>query len=369
MKKPSRKIVFAIAVVAVLALSYYTFLQLNQPKPVLLQGSGATFPMEQILAWISQVNREYPWLSIEYAGGGSGKGQSDFLQGIVDFAASDVPFKTPDWEKARNSFSGVYQVPFILGGVAVIYNIPDLPSNQVLRLSGEVLAGMLLGEVEYWDDPRIAELNPGVRLPHERITFVHRSDASGTTEVFTTYLSLVSSEWKNKVGSGKTVSWPLDESGRGVGAPGNPGVAELVKKTPYSLGYVELAYAKGLGVAMLKNGAGEYVLPTQETIGAAAAGAISDIDPESDVSKYSILSKILASKNPKAYPIASPSYLLIKHPSAYATEKRKGVATFLEYIFSKGQETGNIVEGYVPIPQQWREIGLRVVKALKDYKG
>lgn len=336
------------------------------PAPVLLTGSGATFPMEQIRAWISQVRSIHPWLQVEYAGGGSGKGQSDLLQGIVDFAASDTPFKTQDWERARNLFGGVYQLPIILGGVAVVYNVPEVPSNVNLRFTVEVLVDILLGEIEYWDDPRIKELNPGVELPHAKIVFVHRSDSSGTTEVFTTFLSLHSKKWKEKVGAGKLVKWPLDELGRGVGAPGNPGVAQAVKNTPYSLGYVELAYAKGLGVAALKNKAGKYVVPSSESIKAAAAGGVAISDAGANLAELKILESILNSDNPDAYPITSPSYLLLKSPSSYPPEKRRALAVFLEYIFSKGQSAGNVVEGYVAVPDSWRQLGLKVASEFKE---
>lgn len=360
--------VAAVATVAAVSIAYAVWSILFKPVPVLLSGSGATFPMEQIQAWAIQVNKVHPWLTVEYAGGGSGKGQSDFLQGIVDFAASDPPLKSSDWEKARGSYGGVYQLPIVLGAVAVVYNIPELPQGYNLRLTGEVLVDILLGKIERWDDPRIAELNQGVKLPSARITFIHRSDSSGTTEVFTSYLSFVSEEWRNKVGVGKTVKWPLAEVGRASGAPGNPGVAALVRETPYSIGYVELAFAKGLGIAMLRNNAGRFVLPTPETIAAAAAGAVAEFDPESDVSKLGILQKILASRDPNAYPIASPSYLLVKHPKAYTPEKRTGIATFLEYVFTDGQKLENIVEGYIPVPEQWREIGRRVARTIRNYR-
>ena len=335
-----------------------------QQAPVVLLGSGATFPMEQIIAWAVQVKKVHPWISIEYGGGGTGKGQSDFLQGVVDFAGSDVPLKTSDWEKARNLYGGVLQVPIILGGVAVVYNIPELPPDYNLRLTGEVLADILLGGIEYWDDPRIAELNPGVELPHQRIVFVHRSESSGTTEVFTAYLSKVSSEWRSRVGAGKTVNWPLDALGRGVGALGNPGVAQAVKSTPYSMGYVELAYTKGLGVAALRNKAGEYVVPSKESV-TKAAEALPQINPAEDLSKLNILHALLDSEKPGAYPIVSLSYLLVKTPPAYTPEKARALYIFLEHVLGEGQEEKNLVEGYAPLPKPLRET---LLAALRDFE-
>ncbi|MEM0459652.1 MAG: phosphate ABC transporter substrate-binding protein PstS [Thermofilaceae archaeon] len=360
----------AAAVIVATASALYLLQREEAPStPVQLLGSGATFPMEQILAWSSQVRQVRSWVQPEYSGGGSGKGQSDFLQGIVDFAASDTPLKTSDWERARKEFGGVYQIPFILGAVAVVYNLPEVPANVHLRLTGEVLADILLGEIEYWDDPRIAQLNPGVSLPRARIILVHRSDSSGTTEVFTTYLSLVSEKWKTRVGAGKLVKWPLAEVGRAVGAPGNPGVAEAVRTTPYSIGYVELAYAKGLGVAALRNRAGNFVLPTRETVRAAAAGVPAIEDASANIAELRLLEKLLTSEDPNAYPIVSPSYLLIKHPSSYTPEKRRALAEFLNYIFTEGQKPENIVEGYIPVPESWARLGLKVAEELRNYRG
>jgi len=357
----------AAALAAILALIFLGQLGARelspQPPqtPVVLLGSGATFPMEQILAWALQVKRIYPWLVVEYGGGGTGKGQSDFLQGVVDFAGSDVPLKTADWERAKSLYGGVLQVPIILGGVAVVYNIPELPPGYSLKLTGEVLADILLGKIEYWDDPRLAELNPGVVLPHERIVFVHRSDSSGTTEVFTTYLSKVSSEWRSKVGSGKTVSWPLDALGRGVGAQGNPGVAQAVRGTPYSIGYVELAYIRGLGVAALRNRSGEFVVPSRESV-SKAAEALPLVNPLEDLSKLNILIILLDSEKPGAYPIVSPSYLLVKAPSAYTPEKARAMCAFLKYVLTEGQEEKSLVEGYAPLPRPLREMLLSTLE-------
>lgn len=366
--KRSAVIAGAVALGLLAIATWVLFFQSSEEPstPVLLLGSGATFPMEQVKAWASQVSKVHPWLQVEYAGGGTGKGQNDFLLGIVDFACSDVPLKAADWEKAKAQFGGVYQLPMILGGVAVVYNIPEVPPDVNLRLTAEVLADILLGKIEYWDDPRIRELNPEVSLPRARIVFVHRSDASGTTEVFTTFLSTYSAEWREAVGAGKTVKWPLDELGRGVGAPGNPGVAQAVKTTPYSLGYVELAYAKGLGVAAIRNRAGRFVLPSADSIRVAAAGAVSITDAGANLADLRILESILSSSSPEAYPIASPSYLLVKSPSAYPPEKRKAIAAFLEFVFSRGQSSENIVEGYVPIPESWRQLGLQAASKFKE---
>ncbi|UNQ73079.1 phosphate ABC transporter substrate-binding protein PstS [Infirmifilum sp. NZ] len=334
--------------------------QPNYPSAT-LSGSGATFPQAQINVWVSEFSKKYPTIKVEYAGGGSGKGQSDFIQGVVDFACSDVPLKTADWEKARSAYGAVYQIPWVAGGVAFVFNIPEL-GNATLRLSQSVLVNVLLGRVEYWDDPSIASLNPGLKLPHQKIIFVHRSDASGTTNVVTAFLSKVSQEWRERVGAGLTVQWPLDSVGRGVGAQGNQGVAQTVRNTPYSLGYVELAYTKNLGVVALENALSEYIIPTPESVAKALEGVSVKLDPASDVSKLNLLDQTLNVKASGAYPIVSVSYLIVKSPSAYPREKAKALSLFLEWVFTEGQRY--IAEGYAPVAGTFLEAGRSVAKLL-----
>ncbi|MGB9709199.1 MAG: phosphate ABC transporter substrate-binding protein PstS [Infirmifilum sp.] len=330
---------------------------------VLLVGSGATFPQPQINAWIQAFTKKYPNVKIEYGGGGSGKGQTDLLQGVVDFAGSDVPMKTENWEQAKAKYGKVYQIPWISGGVAFVYNIPEVGSKR-LKLSREALVGILLGKIEYWDDPVIKKDNPDLNLPHQKIIFVHRSEASGTTNIVTAYLSLISPEWKEKVGSGLTVKWPLDAVGRGVGAQGNPGVAQNVKATPYSLGYVEQAYTKGLQVALIENGVGEYVDLTPESVSKALSGLTIQFDPAEDISKIDLLSKTLNVKASGAYPIVSMSYVIVKDPAQYPTAKARALGAFLKYVFTEGQQTSSIIEGYAPVGGSFVKAGLKVAEEL-----
>ncbi|ABL78458.1 phosphate ABC transporter substrate-binding protein PstS [Thermofilum pendens] len=333
-------------------------------REVLLKGSGATFPMPQIQAWAYRFTSKHPGIKIEYAGVGSGQGISDFLNGIVDFAGSDVPLNDQQYSAARSRFGEVYQLPYILGGVAVVYNVPEIKGAGNLRLTGEVLADILLGKIAYWDDPRIRELNPGLNLPHKEIVLVYRSDASGTNEVFTKYLSYVSPEWRKTVGAGKTVQWPLAGLGRAVGAKGNPGVAQAVNSTPYALGYVELAYTKGLGVAAIRNKSGNFVLPTPRSV-TIAASALPALDPSSSIAGVNYLEAIFGNPDPDAYPISTPTFLVVKGPKNYDPPKAKALALFLKYIATEGQSPESIVEGYAPVPQQLREAILRVAAILE----
>jgi len=320
-------------------------------QPVLLKGSGATFPEAQLRKWIQVFTSTNTDIKIEYSAVGSGQGVSDFLNGLTIFGCSDVPLTTEQLNQAKNKYGNVYQVPYLLGGIAIVYNVPELKDKQPLNLTPEVLVDILLGKINYWDDPKIKELNPELAnlLPHKEIYFIHRSDGSGTTAVFTSYLSFVSSEWKTKVGSGKTIQWPLDSIGRGQGAQGNTGVASMVQQTPYSMGYVELAYMKGMSVVALRNNAGKFVLPSPERVSLAIKSL--DVDFTSDINSLDLLSKIFGTIDPDAYPISSPTYMLLKSPDNYDLNTRKALARWLQFIATDGQKPGNIVEGYAPIPQ------------------
>ncbi|MEZ0345853.1 MAG: phosphate ABC transporter substrate-binding protein PstS [Infirmifilum sp.] len=366
----SEIIVNAAVLALVLIAAGVIYLQ-NQPNiqevSALLSGSGATFPQPQINAWVQKFSAAYPKIRIEYAGGGSGKGQTDFLSGIVDFAGSDVPLASDKWAAATEKYGKVYQLPWLVGGIAIVYNIPELGGKQ-LRLSQEALVKILLGQIEYWDDPMLKSLNPGLSLPHQKIIFVHRSDASGTNAVFTTFLSKISGEWKSKVGAGLTVNWPLDAQGRGIGGQGNPGVAQAVKSTPYSMGYVELAYTKGLQVALLENAVGEYVAPTPESVSKAAGGVSISYDPSADVSKYDLLSQMLNVRASGAYPIVTPTYVIVKAPDKYPREKALALGLFLKWVFTEGQKPGNIIEGYAPISGPFVDAGLKVANELLGRK-
>jgi phosphate transport system substrate-binding protein len=263
---------------------------------VALTGAGATFPYPIYSKWFDTYGRENP-VRITYGSIGSGGGIRQVTEGTVDFGASDAPMNEEELAKAP----GMLHIPTVLGAVTVAYNVPGV--QQPIRLSGDVLADVFLGRITKWNDPRIAGLNPGVSLPARDILVVYRTDGSGTTYVFTDYLSGVSPAWKQQVGIGKSVKWPV-----GLGAKGNEGVAGQVRQTEGAVGYVELAYARqtGLQTASVQNRAGQFVQPSVEATTAAAEGLAQQLGPNSDF-RVSIVNPAGAA----AYPIASWTYLLV----------------------------------------------------------
>ncbi len=328
---------------------------------VVVTGSGSSFIAPQMYAWSEQVRRATGWVVVEYESVGSGAGLSNFLSGVKDFAASDPPLPRSKWEELRGR---VLQVPAVLGAVVVVYNIPGL--RVTLNLTGEVLARIYMGEIEYWDDPAIASLNPTVKLPHERIIAVYRSDSSGTTQVFTLYLHKSAPDvWPEEL-VGKTIDWPVAATGRGVGAKGNEGVSRVVASTPYSIGYVELSYAlyAGLPLAALENGAGEFVIPTTESLAAAATAAGLPASPLDDFS--SVPEAMVYPGVPGAYPVASFSFLIL-WASYDDPDKARALAAFLEYIAGPGQES--LAPGYFPVPEEARRLALEAAEILAGGSG
>ncbi|MDL5502115.1 MAG: phosphate ABC transporter substrate-binding protein PstS, partial [Candidatus Methanoperedens sp.] len=203
------------------------------PATVTLNGAGATFPYPLISKWSSEYNKIKPDVQINYQSVGSGAGIKQITERTVDFGASDAPLT----EKEFSNISGILQIPESIGAVVVAYNLPGIQTG--VKLSGDVVADIFLGKIKKWNDPRIVSINSGIQLPDKDIIVAHRSDGSGTTFVFTDYLSAVSPDWRSTVGKGKSVNWPV-----GLGGKGNEGVAGLLSQNPYSIGYIELAYAK-----------------------------------------------------------------------------------------------------------------------------
>ncbi len=325
---------------------------------VVLRGSGATFPMPALYRWIDVFTKQHPGIRIDYSDGGSGKGLSDILQHLVDFACSDPPLPRSIWEKYRGE---LLQFPDIAGAVVVVYNIPGL-GNKTLVLSGKVLADIYLGKVKYWDDPEILELNPGLKgvLPHHEIIAVHRSDASGTTQIFTTFLSKADPEWAKRVGYGKVVNWPVDRSGRGIGAEGNPGVAKAVMNTPYSIGYVEWAYALryNMSYAAILNPLGEPVKPTVRSVLEAVA-YIKPLSPADDWSADA--PRAIYAPRKGAYPISSVSFMLVWR--RVPGDKCAAMKQWLRFI---GEESYKYIpEGYAPLPKSLREVALKAADMLE----
>jgi len=306
---------------------------------VYLTGAGSTFdaPFFDLAfpAW-QQTNL---YTGVSYAAVGSSGGISQFTAGDVNFGATDVPASSTDLAGARGG--PTLQVPVDLGAVAIAYNVLTL-SNTPLRLSGPILARIFLGQITKWDDPAIAALNPGADLPDAYINVVHRSDGSGTTYIFSNYLSDVSPAWAAKVGMGRSLNWPV-----GIGGDGNAGVAADIERISYSIGYVERSYTTGtdLGYAAIANRDGRYTTPTPAAIAADAAAKprITDTD-------FSIVNE----PGPAAYPICGYSWVLI---SAHQTSQPVGEAlvSLLSWLTKAGQGYAATV-GYVPLPSAIRQL-------------
>ncbi len=336
-------------------------------QQIIIRTTGATFPMYQIQKWIEIYQKLNPNVKIEYEGGGSGHGQEAFLKRLTDIGRSDPPVKESTWKKFLEAGDQPLQFPEVVGAVVVVFNVPSV--NE-LKLSRDVLAKIFLGEIEYWDDPAIKKLNPNANLPHEKIIVIHRSDSSGTTAIFTTYLSLISKEWAEKVGAGKVVDWPVDKMGRGIGGKGNSGVVAALKQTKYSIAYTELSYAinENLPVVALENKAGKFVKPTEETIKAAVANVKAFIPDPTEGYKED-LKQLLDAPGENSYPIVAFTHLLVwqnKGGKHYSPEKARAIKEFLRWVLTEGQKPENIAPGYVGLPKEVAEIGLRAVEMVQE---
>ena len=298
-----------------------------------VQGAGATFPMPIYSKWASKYH-EVKGLKLAYQGVGSGAGIAQIKAKTVDFGASDVPLKTQELEK-----DGLLQFPMIVGGVVPVYNLEDVGKGK-LKLTPDLLADIYLGKIKNWSDRRIKAVNGGLRLPDQEITVVHRADGSGTTWIFTTYLSKVSEEWKTKIGADKAVPWPT-----GIGGKGNPEVAALVKKVAGSIGYVEFAYAlkDKLKWALLKNKEGDFVTPTIESFQKAAENA--------DWEKAEAFNvELIDQPGEKTWPIVGTSFILI-HKHQADKEKAAAMLSFFDWCFKNGAGMAKNLH-YVPIPEK-----------------
>jgi phosphate transport system substrate-binding protein len=305
---------------------------------VKLNGAGATFPNPIYSKWFSTYAASHP-VQVNYQSVGSGAGIQQVTAGTVDFGASDAPMN--DEELARKP--DIIHVPTVLGAVAVAYNLPGLA--QPLRLDGATLAGIFTGRVTKWNAPEIAALNPGVALPADDILPVYRTDGSGTTYVFTDYLSTVSPEWKAQVGTGKSVKWPT-----GLGAKGNEGVTGQVKQSPGAIGYVELAYAQQnrLPVAALRNAAGQFVQPSVDAT-TAAAGDLGPAIAQHPDFRLSIVN----APGAQAYPIASWTYLLVPQNMADCA-KARGLVELVRWALTEGGAAARELH-YAPLPDAIRD--------------
>ena len=301
-----------------------------------LTGAGATFPYPIYSKWISDYTAK-TGMKINYQAIGSGGGIRQLLEGTVDFAGSDAPMTDDELAKAKGG--AILHFPTVLGAVVLTYNVPDLA--QPISLSGETIADIFLGKITKWNDTRLAALNPGVKLPARDILVVHRSEGSGTTYIFSDYLTSVSPAWAAGPGKGKELKWPV-----GLGGRGNDGVSGQVKQTPGTIGYVELAYANQnkLPVAKVKNAAGQFVAPTIASITAAGAGALEKLGPSTD---YRV--SIVNAPGAEAYPISSFTWLLVYQRQADATKGKK-LVDFMRWALSEGEGSAAALD-YAPLPE------------------
>jgi phosphate transport system substrate-binding protein len=296
-----------------------------------ISGAGATFPYPVYAKWAAAYHKE-TGVKLNYQSIGSGGGIKQIQAKTVDFGASDAPLKADELDKF-----GLMQFPMIMGGVVPVVNLNGVGPNK-LHLSADVLADIYLGKIAKWDDPRIKAENEHLKLPAQAITVVHRADGSGTTWIFTNFLSKVSSEWKEKVGNNKSVAWPV-----GIGGKGNEGVASYVERVKGSIGYVEYAYAlqNKMASAMLRNHDGFYVAPTSATFQAAAANA----DWADAPGFYMVLTD---QPGKTSWPITGASFILVYKEQA-KPETGKAVLTFFDWAYHHGQKMAESLD-YVPIP-------------------
>ncbi|HSY84792.1 MAG TPA: phosphate ABC transporter substrate-binding protein PstS [Gemmatimonadaceae bacterium] len=310
-----------------------------------LTGAGATFPYPIYSKWFSDYATKTN-VRINYQSIGSGGGVRQISELTVDFGASDGPMT--DAELANAKGGPILHIPTVLGADVLTYNIPGV--TQTLKVSPEVIAGIFLGKITKWNDPQLVALNPGVKLPNIDLLVVHRSDGSGTTYIWTDYLSSVSPDWAKGPGKGKDVQWPV-----GIGGKGNEGVSGQVKQTPYSVGYIELAYARQnkLPYALVKNASGKFIEPTIESVTAAAAGVAAKLPASTDY-RVSIVNTPAAD----GYPIASFTWLLVYKNQKDAVKGKK-LVDFIKWMLHDGQKEVSALD-YAPLPDA-------VVKRLDTY--
>ncbi|QIA27499.1 phosphate ABC transporter substrate-binding protein PstS [Thermaerobacter sp. PB12/4term] len=319
----------------------------SSAQTVVLNGAGATFPYPLYSKWFDEYHKLRPDVQINYQSIGSGGGKQQITAKTVDFGASDGPMSDEELAKVQGE---LMHIPTVMGAVVLTYNLPGVESG--LKLTPEAIAGIYLGKIKKWNDPAIASVNPGVNLPDADIVVVRRSDGSGTTNIFTEYLSAVSSEWKSQVGAGTSVDWPT-----GIGAKGNEGVATQVQKLKNSIGYVELAYAieNNMPYALVKNKAGNFVEPSIDTVTAAAAGAAANM-PED----FRIF--IVDQPGENAYPISGFTWLLVYKDQTDCT-KGKALVEFLQWALAEGESYAADLL-YAPLPDNVKQMALDAVKTI-----
>jgi len=328
-----------------------TLLALPLVGQTTLNGAGATFPYPMYSKWFSEYHKIHSDIQINYQSIGSGGGIRQVTEGTVDFGASDMPMTDDQLKEAQAKLkTKVVNIPTVLGAVVPAYNIPGVSAE--LKFTPDVLAGIFLGRISNWNDPAISALNPDVKFPNQEIIVVHRSDGSGTTFVWTDYLSKVNPDWKEKVGSSTSIKWP-----KGMGGKGNEGVAGLIRQLPGSLGYVELIYAvqNHILYGSVRNSAGVFLKASLEGVTAAAASA-PKMPADFRVS-------ITNAPGKDAYPISTFTWLLIPEQSKDPA-KGKILADFLNWMVGDGQQMTTALD-YAPLPEN---VAAKVKETIKQIK-
>jgi len=314
----------------------------------LVNGAGATFPYPLYSKWFSEYAKIDTDVKFNYQSIGSGGGIKQITAQTIDFGASD---KFLSDAELKNAPGKLLHIPTVMGAVVLTYNLPGVAKG--LKLTSEDVADIFLGKITKWNDPKIANDNPGVKLPDQAIIVVHRSDGSGTTSIFTDYLSAVNSEWKTKVGTGASVKWPV-----GLGGKGNEGVAGQIKNTKFTIGYVELAYAveNKLPYASLKNKDGQFISPTIKSITAAAAGAAKNMPADYRIS-------LVNQPGKETYPVVGFTWLLV-YKEQKDKIKGKKIVEFLNWSLHKGQKLAEPML-YAPLPEQVIKMVEKTIKGIK----
>ncbi len=326
---------FKSVLLTVLMLSVLAGMSFAQMK---LNGAGATFPYVIYSKWFD-VYHQKTGIEFNYQSIGSGGGIKQVIEGTVDFGASDAPMSVKQMKQVNDKQgTEILHIPTVMGAVVITYNLPGVKKG--LKITPDVLAGIYLGTITKWNDSKITSDNKEIKLPNEAIFVTHRSDGSGTTNIFTGYLSKVSNSWQKKVGQGTAVNWPV-----GLGGKGNEGVAGLVKQTEGSIGYVELAYAEknALPYAALKNKAGNFVMPTFDAVSAAAAGFVKNMPEDLRV-------EITNADGKDSYPISGFTWLLI-YKNMKDKSKAKAIVDFLKWAVTDGEKYAKDLY-YAPLPKE-----------------
>ena len=314
---------------------------------ILINGAGSSFDYPAFTKWFEAYGNVDPGIRFNYQSIGSGAGQKQLLNQTVDFGASDAPMTDASMSKAPGK---ILHVPVVAGGVAIIYNLPGSPK---LKLDSDVIANIYLGNITKWNDPKITLLNPGISLPDQAIIPVHRSEGSGTTFIFTDYLSTVNPVWADTVGKSTAVKWP---AGIGLGAKGSEGVAGSVKQLPGAIGYAELAYAdqNKIPYADVKNAAGNYIAPAPDSVSAALATANIPAD-----FRFSMVN----APGDKSYPIAGASWILVYEKQKNA-ERGAKLVSFLKWAVTEGQRISSTLD-YAPLPDNVQQRELELLGTIK----